>query len=719
MPTSKFKLKHPQILLATSLLFSAQAMSASTPTAKETSVDDKEIEVITVSPRGLISYVSASATKNNTPIVETPVSVSVLTNERISALGAETIQDALGYVAGVYNGPYGVDTRADWAQIRGIAPLQYLDGLQMMFGSYNNARPNPYMLEQIEILKGPSSMLYGQGSTGGIVNLVTKRPSVETKGEIWGQLGNYDRKQIAGDFNTALTDDQNVLFRINGLVRDSGTQTDHVDDDSMYISPSIFWAISDQTQLTLLANLQKNKSGSSTQFFPHEGTILKAENGQIDSSRFVSEPGWDRYDSEQKYLTAIIEHQLNDDFSINWSNRYMSSKAQTRTMFAWAPKFQDDKRSFLRNISMSDTFAKTFTSDLQLHGDFITGDVEHSFIAGIDYQHVKTDRDRAYLRGAGGLLDIYNPVYGQVDDLPDNSVLRDAPSDLAKQVGFYVQDSFKIGQFVVNAALRHDQVEISPGKPSASEEDQSATTGRLGVLYSFENGIAPYISYSESFLPIFGSKPEEQGGGSFKPQSGEQVELGIKYQPQGTEHLVSAAIFDIKDKNRKRAVSPELVLQDGEVNIQGFELEAQLEFDQVDVYASYAYTTTENLSSHQPGRKGAELAAMPDHMLSTWLTYRPADLLDGLKLGLGYRYVGETSDGTSNVVVNGTTMHKALRTDSYDVIDMMIGYEFGQFDINLNVDNLTDEMNITSCLARGDCFYGQRRTVTANVRYRF
>ena len=228
-------------------------------------------------------------------------------------------------------------------------------------------------------------------------------------------------------------------------------------------------------------------------------------------------------------------------------------------------------------------------------------------------------------------------------------------------------------------------------------------------------GLAPYASYSESFKPIYGQKAQ---GGSFKPQQGEQIEVGLKYQPQGTEHLFTLAVYDIKDTNFVRS-TPEFDYQDGEVKIQGVELEAQLEFDQVDVYASYAYTDSENLTSDQPGLKGAKLSAVPDHMLSTWLTYRPERFLPGLKLGVGLRYVGETGDGSTDVVMNGQTVYQAVTTDSYELFDLMIGYEFDQFDISLNVDNVADDTVITSCLSRGDCFYGQRRTVTANVKYRF
>ncbi|MBQ4851618.1 TonB-dependent siderophore receptor [Pseudoalteromonas sp. MMG012] len=733
----KLKLKYPKLLAASLVALSSNVM------AEDVKYDD--IEKITVSAKGLISYVSASASKSDTPIIESPVSVSVLTSERIQDLGAENLQEAIGYVAGVFNGPYGVDTRGDWANIRGVAPVQYLDGLQLMFGYYNNARPNTYNMERIEILKGPSSMLYGQGSTGGIINMVTKRPHSQTLGEIVAQVGNFGRTQIAADFNTTLTADKSVEARFVGLYRDSDTQTDFVNNDASFFAPSIAWHISEDTSVTLLSNFQKNKSGSSTQFFPHEGTILPAEHGQIESRRFVSEPGWDQYDTEQNAITLIIEHMLSEDFSVSWTARHLESEAIYRTMYAWPPKLQDDKRSIVRNFSLQDASSETVTSDLQLHGLIYTGDFEHNLVMGVDYQSADTDTDRLYLtpdsiKAAIGVdvntsLDLYSPVYGQTGFLPGSELIPDTPGKNDRQVGLYIQDTIKFDNWVLNAALRRDNVQSQSDAPNSVKTKQSATTGRLGILYSFANGVAPYASYSESFLPIYGSRPQ---GGDFKPQEGEQVEVGIKFQPQGTEHLITASYFDITDKNKKRVVSPELTVQDGSVDIEGFELEAQLEFDQVDVYSAYAYTKSEQNTSDktlselvqlyasgdtsylsQALTDTAPLSATPKHMLNTWVTYRPEQFISGFKVGAGFRYVGETYDGSRAIEFMGQSINSPKTTDSYTLFDFMIGYEFDNIDVNLNIKNLSDKTVITSCLYRGDCFYGQRRTVTANIKYKF
>ena len=690
-------------VLASSILIalaSNYAVAEEQQTKKE---KEDMMETIEVSSRGLISYVSATGSKSDTPIIETPLSVSVLTEARIEDLGAVTVQDAIGYVAGLYNGPYGVDTRGDWAQIRGVSPVQYLDGLKSLFGYYNNVRINPYSLSQIEILKGPSSVLYGQGSTGGIINLVSKRPQAETQGELWGQLGNYSRKQVAGDITGALNSDASLTGRLVGLYRDSDTQTDYVPDNSLVLNPSLTWHASDETKVTLIANIQRNESGSSTQFFPWQGTLFPNEFGQIDSSTFVSEPGFDKYDTEQDALTAIIEHDINLNWHIRLASRYSESNAEYNTMYGWPPKFAEDNRTVDRVSYLSRANARAWTSDLQLHGSITTGFIEHDLVFGLDFQDAYTDNDYAY--GANNTLDVYDPVYGEASGLPTEADITDFASTKNYQLGLYVQDNMRIDdKWLVSAALRRDRATTNPENSAANE--QYATTGRLGLMYLFDGGISPYVSYSESFQPVFG---RDAYNNPFVPIEGKQWEAGVKYQPQGTEHLITASVYRIKQENLQvqvndpEAPNPSGQVQMGEVEIEGVELEAQLAWDFMDVYASYAYNDAADI-----------LTATPDHQASVWATYRP-DSWGGFEIGAGARYVGHTSGGYG--VYNGNNV--LLETPTYTLVDTMIGYDWDQYSVSVDIDNLTDKTVLTSCLSRGDCFYGQQRTIMANFRYKF
>lgn len=238
----------PGFPLASSLIALAFGLGASVAVAQETgrtttlpavTVTDGIAESATGPVLGYVAKRSATATKTDTPLSDTPQSVSVITADRMRDQGAQTVQDALRYTAGVRGETYGLDSRGDWSTVRGTDPVAFQDGMQQTFGYYASARPDPFTLERIEVLKGPASVLYGQGSVGGIINLVTKRPLDTRHGEIQLQAGNYDRVQLAADLTGPLNEDKTLLYRLVAIGRDSGTQVDKVDDDRYVLMPSV------------------------------------------------------------------------------------------------------------------------------------------------------------------------------------------------------------------------------------------------------------------------------------------------------------------------------------------------------------------------------------------------------------------------------------------------------------------------------------------------
>ncbi|WP_298773151.1 TonB-dependent siderophore receptor [uncultured Shewanella sp.] len=738
----------------TKLMIAMSVFWGSSVFAQESALEkEDEIEIITVNSTGLIAYDSAGASKSDVPIIETPASVSVITEQRITDLGSQTVQDALGYVAGLYNGTYGYDSRGDWSTIRGAAPTTYLDGLKLMFGNYNNTRMNPYSLSRIEVIKGPASVLYGQGTTGGIINLASKLPQVETSGQIQAEVGNNDRYQLAGDVTGSLNSNDSVLYRMIGLVRDSGTQFDYVDDNAVILSPSMTFYMGDATELTLLGNYQKLETGSTGQFYPHEGTVvpvsdvtyggqvLYASQGDLSSTTFISEPEFDRYDTESYSLTAMFKHEFNDVLSLQTAMRYMDSQADYDSMYSsFTPALAFDNESLSRAAYSSDATAKAFTADTRLYAIFDTGAIEHEVVFGFDYQNV--EYTNVYDSGYGGTINPYTPDYSAFNAATDIIWwYQDIPSkDEAKQTGVYVQDSMKIAErVIVSGALRYDYIEqksryydFETGMLNQTGwKDQEAVTGRLGLMYLFEVGISPYISYSQSFEPINGQDPS---GLALKPLEGEQYEVGVKYQPRGTEHLITLSAYDIDQKNyvvNVDGTTPTQQDQIGKVNIKGVELEAQLAWEQLDIYASYAFTDSE-VKEGTDDIVGRPLESTPDNQASIWATYRPAQL-EGFKIGAGARYVGQTefllqTRDTDAMVANYLLTEDvtpvfnegiAYQTDDYTLFDFMIGYQYDDYSIALNVKNVTDKEVITTCMSRGDCFYGQERTVIATLTYDF
>ena len=652
---------------------------------------------------GYVAKRSVTATKTDTPLLETPQSISVVTSARIRDQGSLTVQDSLRYVAGVRGEAYGLDSRGDFAQIRGSSPQQMLNGLQQSFGYYNNTRVDPFTLERIEVLRGPSSMLYGQSPVGGLVNMVSKRPREEQSTELQVQYGSFDRKQIAVDSTGPLNDERSLLYRVVAIQRDSDTQVDHVKDNRLLLMPSLTWRPSDDFEWTLLANVQKDDSGTNSSFLPHRGTVLAAPYGRYDTDLFVSEPGYDEYDSEQIALSSMASWRIADDWTLRQNLRWQRSEVSYQTMYGWPPVLGPDNRTLNRVYSVSKPEVDVWVADHHMEGRFDTGALQHQLLIGVDYQ--RSDAQDRRGSGVATPLDLYAPVYGTFD--PSQIVLVDQPNQNTRQEGLYIQDQIRLGNWMATIGLRKDWAYNKVQGKNGQKDD--AVTGRYALTYLFDNGVAPYLSYSESFQPIIGLNLGS--GEAFTPLEGEQWELGVKYQPQDSGSLYTAAIFDLREQNRRYA-DPNLPgneLQSGETRARGLELEALVEINSAwDLIATYTRLDTETLEG-DAAREGRRLETVPEQMASLWSTYRfNLAGIPGFKVGAGVRYVGASWDGIDQ-----------LKTPSTTLYDAMLGYDHDEWGVSLNATNLADDTYYTTCLSRGDCFTGNRRTLVGTLSYRF
>lgn len=667
-----------------------------------------EQEETAVSPvHGYVARRSATATKTDTPLEETPQSVSVITPDRMRDQGVQTVQDALRYSAGVRGETYGLDSRGDWSTIRGSDPVLFLDGMQQSFGYYASSRSDPFTLERIEVLKGPSSVLYGQGTVGGIVNLVSKRPLDEAQGEFQAQYGSFARKQLAADVTGPINHDKSLLYRVIAIGRDSDIQVDHVPDDRYVLMPSLTWRPNAATEWTLLANFQKDETGSSTQFLPHAGTVLPAPGGlpKIPIDVFMSEPGFDEYNTEQAALTSLFSYELNDIWTLRQNLRYSASEVSYQTIYPQFPPALQPNGDIDRVYWVARPDLDYLTLDHQAQAKFGSDRLEQTLLFGVDYQHAVTNRSWAY--GAAGILNLYNPVYGSFTPPSADQFFND-PENTVEQIGVYAQDQLTFDRhWIAVLGLRSDRAENeSEGSPTQSDD---AITGRIALMYKAGNGVSPYVSYAESFQPIIGL---DAYGRQFEPLEGEQIEVGVKYQPDGERSFVTAAFYDLREKNRQTPdpVNPMNQIQAGETQARGLELEAVLEVNpRWDLIGNYSYTDTEVLKGTPGYDDGKRLPSVPDHMASLWSQHRfSMGDVSGFRAGVGVRYVGDSWDGADN-----------LKTPSYTLFDAMIGYDTGSWSFALNGNNLEDETYYTTCLARGDCFIGTRRSVVATVSYRY
>ncbi|EFI63601.1 MULTISPECIES: TonB-dependent siderophore receptor [Comamonas] len=688
--------------------------SAEVMLAPVTVQDSLAGETATGPVSGFVARRAISATKTDTPLIETPQSISVVTRDQFEAQGVTTLRETTRYTAGI-NSSY-FDNRVDSFKARGGDVSQYQDGLLRTYGTYNNIKVEPYTLERVEFLRGPSSVLYGQGSVGGVLNLTSKRPQAERMREVQIQLGSHGRKQIASDMTGAMDDEGKWLYRLVAVGRDSNTQVDHVKDDRVVIAPSLTYRPSTDTSLTLQALYQKDKSGSITQFFPWQGTRLPSPYGQIPTNTFISEPDWDKYDSENKSFGYLFSHRLSPQWTLRQNLRRTISEVDYRTLYTSfaanaatgrpaRPVFDANGRTVQRDAVWQINGGRMLLVDTQLEGLLQTGEVQHQLLAGMDWQ--RNTSNQSSWRGPGTALDVYNPVYGTFTP-PSASRLVRAPNVSQRQLGFYLQDQLRWGPWTATVGLRHDKAKTeTEGRPAAAADD-SATTKRLGVTYQAGGGWAPYVSYTESFQPLGGV---DFYGTPFKPQRGKQLEAGVKWIPEGRGISGYAAVYGLREQNRKTndPGNPLNSLQLGEVKTQGFEAELIASLARNwDWTLAYAYTDAK-ISRSNAGDQGQRVASVSRHMASSWLMHRfAAQGRGGWSLGAGLRYIGPQWSGTS-----------AIDTPSSLLADAMVAYDAGDWRLALHANNIGDKVVITQCLSRGDCFYGERRNFLLTATYRY
>lgn len=655
------------------------------------------------------------ATKTETPIMETPQSVSVIDNEDWQEKGARTVQRAANYTPGVSTNQVGASNRYDYLILRGFSDGSinntYLDGLRVMSdgGSYSSFAIDPWFLERIEIVKGPTSVLYGQGSPGGIVALTSKRPEFEKQGEVRVTLGNNAQRSLAFDVTGPLDDERRVAYRLTGIASAADAQQDFVEEERRAIAPSLTWDITDDTSLTLLAYLQRDPEGGYHSGLPYEGTVVPRNGQTIDNTFFEGEPDYDLFRRDLTLVGYDLEHRINSAWSARQKVRYLESDVQLKQVYAygWASATELN-----RYYSAGDEDLEAITIDNQVQAELATGAVDHTVLLGLDYQ--QRENDVVWPSGAFPPIDAFNPQYGAEPTAlyPPVRNLREQ-----KQLGLYLQDQLALGGWRLTLGGRQDWVDIRNTDRQSSavaELDETQFSGRAGLLYLFDNGVATYLSYSTSFSP---SAYTDANGDLLEPSEGEQIETGLKYQPAGTRDQYTLSLFRINQENLATKLPQESFYRAiGEIQSQGVELEANSQLtESLNVQLGYAYTDV-TFEQSKAYRQGNTASQVPKHQLTLWTGYRFRNgLLDGANAGLGVRYVADIYADDANT----------RQVPDYTLVDLALGYDLGKLGLpgvstQLNVNNLLDKEYVASCYNSLEfCYFGAERNVTASVSYRF
>ena len=666
---------------------------------------------------------SQVATKTSMPLVETSQSVSVVTRQQIDDQGSQTVAQAMRYTPGVLTNPYGATHRYDYVAMRGFNDGSvdniYVDGLKSMGdnGTYSTMQVDPYFLERIDILKGPSSVLYGRSSPGGLVALTTKKPLFSAYHQVQATVGTQGQRGMGFDFSGPVDEDQRIAYRLTGLADASDTQFDHNKEERYAIAPAISVDFSEDTSLTLQAYLQHDPNGGYHGGNPADGMLHPRNGLRLSDHFFEGETGIDSYERTQQSFSYQFEHRFNDIFTARQNFRYQDSDVSMDQVYSagWA----DAESNILnRAYTGGDERLHSYIIDNMLQAEFFTGAAKHTLLMGTDYQRRKADVEWRY--GTVNPLDAGNPQYGNgnLQLLGENRYQR-----RLQQTGVYLQDLVELDQWRFSLGLRQDWVKVSEQNRDSDtkvNDQRSKFTTRAGVLYLFENGIAPYVSYSESFNP---NTVSDQDGRPLAPTEGTQWEAGIKYQPGGSDNLFTASVFRIEQENlASKQPNEDFYRAVGQVRSQGLELEAHVQLsDSLKLLGGYTFTDIEysksmpSLVSGNLDNKGNSPTQAPKQMLSLWADYNfHQGALDGLRLGGGVRYVGYSWVDAEN----------SMKVPSYTLFDASVGYDLGKVgltgvDVRLNANNLTNESYITSCASLNYCYMGEERNVSATVSYQF
>jgi len=677
---------------------------------------------------------TSGATKTSTSIAETPQSVSVIERAELDARGVQSLNDAMRYVAGVSLESSGIDNRVDDFRIRGFEAGSWannvtLDGMRAPQGSqWNRSMFDSWNLDRVEVLKGPSAVMYGQVAPGGMVNQVSKTPTPDQQQQLRLGVDANGQYNAAFDVGTGTTGNDH-LFRLVGLYRDGDTQIQHTEQKHWFLAPSYTWQIADRTRLTLLGMYQKDDGGSTYQFLPAAGTLNPTAYGYMKNSTFIGEPGWNTFDRTVWTAGWLFEHQFNDHLTLTQSARRTHVDSLYRGVVTFGALNADGRTQNRRGVmGTGDSDGDTF--DTRLQARFTTGAVDHTVLLGWDWHRADWDGVRSAMSSPRP-IDIFNPVYSNY--VP--TVSTETPTaGVNRQSGVYLQDQVALGNWRLTLGGRYDWTKddsssanrnigtgiSTPGGRNVIKSE--AFTGRAGVLYVFENGLTPYVSYAESFQPSTKSPLDSFTQATFEPVTGSQWEAGLKYQPASVDGLVTLAVYDLRQQNmivddpiashRTCGATGTAVcsIQGDEGRVRGIELEGRITpFEGFSLIGAASRMDSEMTRSAP--YKGKELAMVPDYSASFWADYTfQGGALQGLSLAAGARYNGVSYGDSANL----------YRIPAYTLFDAAIRYDVGQIGsttvrLALNASNLADKRFVSTCTGVSSCYYGSGRTVTATA----
>ncbi len=661
---------------------------------------------------GYIATSTTSGSKSDVALVKLDQSVTVVSADQIADQGAESVAQALRYSPGVFTEYRGTSNLHDEMYVRGYGYIpRFVDGLT--FGTNSFGQIDPWLLERVEVIKGPASVLYGQANPGGIANLVTKRPTGQSfrRGRV--AVGTDARSELSFDMGGTFEDNSDFSWRLVGTAWQTDTPEEGLKQKRYAFMPSLTWSPDDSRSLTVSFLTQNEPDAGFRNFRERLGSVEPTSFGYIPAEFLVSDPSFDKSERYTNAFSVQYEQDLGAASRLKANFRATDITSDYRTL-TWG-SLAADEETISRTASGGTDDLFQLALDVGVETQFVTGAADHTLLVGVDLQQNKRDYDWGFNFSVPS-INWRTPTYGlNPADYPLTDRQRSTDT-VARQAGLYVSDRVALGDWTLSGGVRVDRfdTEITDNvAASTTRFKDTAITGHIGALYTFDNGLAPYISYATSFEPV--TQSPLAGNPAFDPTEGEQLELGVKYLSQDGRIFAQASVFDISQTG---VLNYNSTLggyeQTGQIDSQGFEAEARVELARgLSVIAAYSYVDAVVAESIRADELGKTPARLPGHQASLWAQY---DMDSGWGLGAGLRYIGESQgDGANSFSVPDVTL-----------LDLAVSYDFGKRNPSLegmkaqvNVQNLTDEFYTASCASAYACFVGGGRTVTASLDFAF
>ncbi|NOH49078.1 TonB-dependent siderophore receptor [Vibrio rotiferianus] len=666
-----------------------------------------------------------TATKTSLEPEETPQAITIITKDEMDLRGVSTVSEALRYSSGVNTELRGgAVTRLDLFNIRGfINYTNFYDGLPLLFNGWNlQPQIDAAAVEQVEVFKGPTSVLYGNIPPGGMVNIIAKTPQSEPANTVSVSTGTNSLKEVNFD-TTGQIGDSNVNYRIVGMAKQRDGQAETSEDERYLIAPSFDWQATDNTLVNVNVYYQNDPSAGIYTTVPAAGSVLGNPLGSLSPNTYLGDKNWNTYEREVLMVGYKILHDFNNNWQFLQNARYMTADSYQENTYN--SPLAADNRTIGRNAYLTDEDSTSFVIDNQLSGFVAHGNLEHNLLLGLDYQYLDSDVKYKDTLGYSLTQDIFNPNHYQIDRDALKFAYQQALDIKTKQLGVYFQDQLRYRNLVMIAGLRWDKYEsdtntvsdyLGTVTPSKEKLDENNISFRVGALYELDFGLSPYLTYSESFEPIAGA---DASGKAFDPSTGHQWELGFKYAPLGGDVSGNLALFHITKKNAiltdpNNPYAPQY--QAGEVVSQGAELEAKWQATpQADLTLNYTYIDMEIKEDSYYHQEGKTPVWVPEQTASLWANYYYEGTLAGLRTSAGVRYVGKTEMDAQN----------SDQVPDYTLFDLAASYDLSAASqsldgasVTVSASNIFDE-EYYSCYDKNNCWFGAERSIEAKLEYKF